>query len=84
MYVEKWTNKGNGVGSASITQELKNLPQGQYTLKVLAQNIQQDSPTAAQSGAVVFAGDNTTAITTPGEYSVDFTHLHGNITKHTA
>ena len=80
MYVEKWTNKGNGVGSASITQELKNLPQGQYTLKVLAQNIQQDSPTAAQSGAVVFAGDNTTAITTPGEYSVDFTHLHGNIT----
>ncbi|MBR1492780.1 MAG: hypothetical protein IJ610_08565 [Bacteroidaceae bacterium] len=80
VYVEKWTNKGNGVGSASITQELKNLPQGQYTLKVLAQNIQQDSPTAAQSGAVVFAGDNTTAITTPGEYSVDFTHLHGNIT----
>ena len=80
VYVEKWTNKGSGVGSASITQELKNLPQGQYTLKVVAQNIQQDSPTAAQTGAVIFAGDNTTTVTTAGEYSVDFTHKHGNIT----
>jgi len=80
VYVEKWVSKGSKVGSASITQELKNLPQGQYTLKVVAQNIQQDSPTAAQTGAVIFAGDNTTTVTTAGEYSVDFTHKHGNIT----
>ena len=80
VYVEKWTDKGSGVGSASITQELKNLPQGKYTLKAVAQNIQQDSPTAAQTGAVIFAGDNTTTVTTAGEYSVDFTHKHGNIT----
>ena len=80
VYVEKWVSKGSKVGSAYITQELKNLPQGQYTLKVVAQNIQQDSPTSPQTGAVLFAGDASTTITTSGEYSVDFTHKHGNIT----
>lgn len=80
VYVEKWGSNGSSVGSAYITQELKNLPQGKYTLKVMAQNIQQNSPTAAQTGAVIFAGDNTTSVTTTGEYSVDFTHKHGSIT----
>ena len=27
VYVEKWVDKGRSVGTASITQELKNLPQ---------------------------------------------------------
>ena len=80
VYVEKWVDKGRSVGTASITQELKNLPQGKYTLKVKAQNIQQNSPTTPQTGAVIFAGESTTTVTTQGEYTVDFTHLHGSIT----
>ena len=80
VYVEKWVSKDSRVGTASVTQELKNLPQGQYTLKVTAQNIHQDNPTTPQTGAVIFAGDHTTTVTTQGEYTVDFIHLHGNIT----
>lgn len=80
VYVEKWVNKESTVGSAYITQEIKNLPQGQYTLKVTAQNIHQNNPSAEQTGAVIFAGDNSTTVTTAGEYTLDFTHKHGNIT----
>ena len=49
VYVEKWVSKDSRVGTASVTQELKNLPQGQYTLKVTAQNIHQDNPTTPQT-----------------------------------
>lgn len=80
VYVEKWVSKGSNVGTGSITQKLARLPQGKYTLKATAQNIQQGSPSAAQKGAVVFAGEAETTVTTSGEYSVDFTHLHGDIT----
>ena len=54
VYVQKWVEKGNKVGSGYIQQEIKNLPQGNYTLKVKAQNIQQGSPETAQTGAVIF------------------------------
>lgn len=80
VYVEKWTSKGSKVGTGSLTQQILRLPQGKYTLKAIAQNIQQDSPDKAQTGAEIFAGDSTAAVTTQGEYSLDFTHLHGDIT----
>ena len=79
-YVEKWVSKGSKVGTGSITQTLTRLPQGKYTLKATAQNIQQDKPETAQTGAAIFAGDASTLVSTAGEYSVDFTHLHGDIT----
>ena len=79
-YVEKWVSKGSKVGTGSITQTLTRLPQGKYTLKATAQNIQQDKPETAQTGAAIFAGDASTVVSTAGEYSVDFTHLHGDIT----
>ena len=54
-YVEKWTGKGGAVGSAIVSQQLKQLPPGNYELSVAAQNIQEDSPSAAQTGAWIFA-----------------------------
>lgn len=80
VYVEKWVAKGSKVGTGHLRQVLKNLPQGKYTLTVMAQNIQQDAPSKAQTGAIIYAGDAETMVTTAGDYSVDFTHLHGNIT----
>lgn len=80
VYVEKWTSKGAKLGNASLSQTIARLPQGKYTLKALAQNIQQGAETAAQQGAVIFAGDNTATVTTAGEYTLDFTHTHGDLT----
>lgn len=54
-YVEKWTGRGGAVGSASISQQLTSLPPGNYELSVAAQNIQEDTPKKAQSGAWIFA-----------------------------
>ena len=54
-YVEKWTGRGGAVGSASVSQQLLSLPPGNYELSVAAQNIQEDTPNAAQTGASIFA-----------------------------
>ena len=72
IYLEKWTGTGSAVGSASATQELTFLPAGNYRLTAKAQNIQQNNDDA-QTGAVIFAGTNTTAVTAFNTYSVDFT-----------
>lgn len=80
VYVEKWTSKGGKVGSASLSQTIKKLPQGKYTLIAKAQNIQQDKPNAEQTGVCIFAGDAQTTVTVANDYRVDFTHLHGDIT----
>ncbi|MCH5176098.1 MAG: hypothetical protein J1F40_09440 [Prevotellaceae bacterium] len=74
VYVEKWVASGS-VGTGYIRQELKSLPQGKYTLTVKAK-----LTGGTQKGAVIFAGDSTTTVTDEADYSVDFTHLHGNIT----
>lgn len=71
-YVERWVSKGNKAGDCSVTQTVSGLLPGDYTLKAGAQNIQQDDQTA-QTGVVIFAGDNTTDVTAIDEYSVNFT-----------
>lgn len=74
VYMEKWTSKGNKVGSASIKQTVQNLPKGEYRLTVSAQNIQQDND-AAQTGAYIYAVKTTTktTVTAADDYTVDFT-----------
>lgn len=73
IYMEKWTSKGNAVGSGSVAQVLTGLPAGKYRLTAAAQNIQQDQ-TAAQTGASIYAGttSNATTVTKADDYSVDF------------
>lgn len=72
-YAEKWTAKGNAVGDGSLRQTIVNLPAGTYTLKANAQNIQQDTPTAKQTGVSLIAGRDTTAVGVAGTYSVTAT-----------
>ena len=77
VYVEKWTGKGGAVGNASVVQTITTLPVGRYKLTVAAQNIQEDSPTATQTGAYIFANDERTDVGVTGDYSVEFTVLDG-------
>ncbi len=79
-YMEKWTGRGGAVGDGLLSQELSDLPPGNYVLTAAAQNIQEDTPTAAQTGAWIFAGDNKTTVTVRDTYSVAFTFITGSIT----
>ena len=79
IYLEKWVSSGNPVGNASAQQELTGLQAGSYTLKAIAQNIQQKNNTA-QTGAFVFAGDNKTVVTIEGDYAVNFIVVDGTVT----
>lgn len=78
-YVEKWTGRGGSVGDAYLSQVVTGLPPGQYKMRVAAQNIQEDSPTAVQSGAWVFAGDQRTAVNLCDTYDVLFSYVHGDL-----
>ena len=79
-YMEKWVSKGNNVGDASLSQVVSNLPLGQYRLRVAAQNIQENSPNAKQSGAWIFADDAMAEVTVRGQYTLDFTVVSGSVT----
>lgn len=80
IYVEKWVQRGSSVGSANVTQVVRNLPPGRYTLTAAAQNIQENSATAQQRGAYVFANGEQTLVTTPDDYSVNFAVIDGTAT----
>jgi len=79
IYMEKWTGKGGAVGSASVSQSLTALEPGQYQLSAAAQNIQEDSPNAAQTGAFILAGDNQSAISIRNTYTVGFSFISGSV-----
>ena len=79
-YVEKWTDRGQVVGNASISQELEDVPNGVYRLTVATHNIQQESASNHQRGAYIFADDAQTAVTTTQDYSLEFTVIEGQAT----
>ena len=79
-YMERWTGRGGAVGDGYLKQELSDLPPGNYELTAAAQNIQEDTPSAAQTGAWIFAGDKKTTITVRDTYTVAFNYVSGAIT----
>ena len=79
-YVEKWTGRGGAVGPCSVSQQLSQLPPGNYELTVAAQNIQEDTPTQAQTGAYIFAGEKKTTVTIRDTYKVAFNAVSGTVT----
>jgi len=80
IYLEKWTDRGSKVGSASATQKLTGLPAGNYRVVAGAHNIQQTKEGDAtgdgteQTGAIIFAikTSNSTKVTVPADYEVTF------------
>ena len=79
-YAEKWTDKGGNVGDARLSQVVRNVPAGVYTLTVAAQNIQEDAPTASQTGAWIFADSERTKVDVRGQYTVRFVCVKGVVT----
>lgn len=77
-YLESWVSMGQNLGSASVTQTLKDLPQGNYILKAHALHIQQSASGStankgtAQTGVVLFAGTSETVVTAMKQYAVAF------------
>jgi len=78
-YLEKWVGSGNSVGNASLSQTLKNVPNGKYKLTVAAQNYSQSSTSTRNKGAYIYAGDQQTTVYTPNDYSVSFTSIAGEV-----
>ena len=78
-YMEKWTGRGGAVGDAYLRQEISGLAPGNYELTAVAQNIQEDTPNAAQTGAWIYAGDKKTTITVRDTYKVAFNYVSGTI-----
>ena len=76
-YVEKWTSSGS-VGDGSVRQTIA-IPNGKYILTAAAQNLTQSSTTKKNTGAYIFAGDKQTVVQTPGDYSVAFTSIAGQV-----
>ena len=78
-YMEKWTGKGGQVGSCLLKQKVTGLAPGNYVLTVAAQNIQEDTPEAAQTGAWIFVDDAKTTVTVCADYEVAFNYVSGYI-----
>lgn len=86
-YTETWVSIGQRIADASVTQTLKDLPGGNYTLTANALHIQQtgsnntNNSGAEQTGAYLFAGLSQVPVTAMKQYSVSFSILGttGNI-----
>jgi hypothetical protein len=89
-YMERWTGRGGAVGSGKLSQVIYDLPAGNYELTAAAQNIQEDTPTAAQTGAWIFAENSPlftlssslhkTTVTVRNTYKVAFNFVSGSVT----
>ncbi|MBQ0020613.1 MAG: hypothetical protein KBT39_08855 [Bacteroidales bacterium] len=79
IYLEKWVDKGKQVGSASVSQKIANLPNGQYRLTVAAQNLNQNSTSQKCSGAVIYAGSTEENVYTAKDYELKFTSIAGEV-----
>lgn len=78
IWMEKFVAKGSSLGTnAGIYQTLRDLPTGTYTLVAAAQCVQQSDATRECKGAYLYAGQEQTAITEAGDYSVTFTVVNG-------
>lgn len=77
-FLETWTSIGNRISDAYVKQTIKDLPRGKYRLTATGLHIQQNKANSAvntgdpQTGAVIFANDYETPITSNAAYSLDF------------
>lgn len=78
VYMEKWVDKSKTLGSnAGMSQTLRNLPTGTYTLVVSAQNISQANTSKTCTGAFLYAGAEQVEINECRDYSIVFTVVNG-------
>ena len=82
-YLESWVDRGNNLGDASVSQVVRNLPDGNYKMTAFALHIQQSGSNStvntgkAQTGAYLFAGNSHTDVTAMRQYTVEFSLVDG-------
>lgn len=76
-YAEKWVSTSTTCGTASISQTVKGLANGEYKLIISGHSINQSGEPEQTSGTFVFAGKNRAAVTGYGEYEVTATVAEG-------
>ena len=90
MFAEKWAGSSNSDTGTQVdenyhlnnftqSQSLTDLPLGKYRLSATAEAVQQGNSENI-SGAYLFAGDQTTSVSTRGIYTVDFTATGSPVT----
>lgn len=73
IFAEAYIEGGSNLGDLTQSQALSGLPFGKYRLSATAGAVQQGDASVKVTGALIFAGDQTTSVTTRGDYTVDFT-----------
>ena len=77
-YMDKW-NSSSAAGSFSIEQTVTDLPVGEYTLTIAAQNTKQSAPDTKQTGAWIFANNQKTTVEALADYSVKAVIVAGEL-----
>ncbi|MCR4994156.1 MAG: hypothetical protein K6A32_02060 [Bacteroidales bacterium] len=70
-FLEQWVSSANNLSNYDVNQTLT-LPAGKYRLAMKAAAVKQDSE-AVPEGVVIYAGEETTAVSGLDTYSVNFT-----------
>lgn len=78
-YVESWRPPGDRAQDCSGKQMINNLPAGTYTVTAVAQNIQQNDPSAPQTGVWIYANGDKIEVSQPGDYKVTTTTVDGTL-----
>ena len=78
FYCEKWTNKGENLGDASITQTIE-IENGTYTLKVVG-GLEDQTESGPTSGMYFIANEDSVKVTDKKQYSLETEVTDGTLT----
>ncbi len=79
VYIEKWTATPATVADASISQVIRNLPNGNYELRATAHAVNQALPSRPTQGTIIFGGLYKKVINKGGEYTVQTVVANGTL-----
>jgi len=80
LYCEKWTPAPGHLDDAYIQQTVSGLKEGVYRVTAACHAENQSGTPATASGVFLFAGDSSTEVNTPGDYTVTATAIGGELT----
>lgn len=78
VFLESWVTSGTHLSDRSAHQTIDGLPGGAYRMTIAASALQQSGGETV-TGAYVYAGDAQTAVTTAGDYTVNFICNSGSV-----
>lgn len=86
-YAEQWVDRGSQISDVVLSQDLVNMPNGNYTLTVGAGHIQQTGSgstvnigSTVQTGVYVYANQAQVSIDTMQQYAINFSITNNTIT----